>query len=495
MPEKYRERSRQIRIGLPASPEKVTNVPYYKNEKQQNKEEQARMRKAQKKQAEKFVEILGQAHREIEKALEQKKHMLVLNLLEQCQSGAVELGTWIEEQEGEGFPTVRLLEDYCEWLYQLYERIRLGQAGEGRKEYKALQKFLIQIQNSIQNDISERLETVFLPYKASMWDSLESVWKAADEDPNCDAYVIPIPYYDRNPDGSFGELHYEGNLYPSDVPITRYEDYDFENRQPDMIFIHNPYDKYNYVTSVHPFFYAKNLKQFTEKLVYIPYFVLGEIDPENKEAVESMKHFCTTPGVLYADQVIVQSESMRQIYINVMTEATGENQRGYWEEKILGLGSPKIDKVQKAKGAETEIPEEWERIIRKPDGSRKMVILYNTSVSAMLKHEEKMLRKIKGVFRIFRENQDEVALLWRPHPLMMATIESMRPKLREGYERLVEHYRAEGWGIYDDTVDLDRAIGMSDVYYGDWSSVVQLCQSVGMTVMIQDVEVVNDEDR
>ena len=56
-------------------------------------------------------------------------------------------------------------------------------------------------------------------------------------------------------------------------------------------------------------------------------------------------------------------------------------------------------------------------------------------------------------------------------------------------------YRAEGWGIYDDTADLDRAIGVSDAYYGDWSSVVELCRSVGMAVMIQDVERVYEGDR
>ncbi len=446
------------------------------------------MTKAQKRQAEKSVNILGQAHREIEKALEQKNHMLALELLEQCQSAAIELGIQIEEQEGQGIPTVRFLEDYCEWLYQLYERIRLDQAAEGRKDHIALQKFKIQIHNSIQNDIPEHVEAVFLPYKASMWDSLESVWRAADRDPSCRAYVVPIPYYDRNTDGSFGELHYERNLYPADVPVTSYVDYDFEKRRPDLIFIHNPYDEYNYVTSVHPFFYAKNLKQFTEKLVYIPYFILGEVDPGDEHAVEGMKHFCTLPGVIYADQVIVQSESMRQIYVNVLTEASSESQRSYWKKKILGVGSPKMDKIQKAKDAETEIPKEWERVIRKRDGSRKRVILYNTSVSAMLRHGEKMLGKIESVLNTFRESQDDVALLWRPHPLMEATIQSMRPELWEGYGKLVEHYREEGWGIYDDTADLDRAIVVSDGYYGDWSSVVQLCQSVGMAVMIQEVE-------
>ena len=78
-----------------------------------------------------------------------------------------------------------------------------------------------------------------------MWDSLESVWKAADADPECEAYVIPIPYYDKNPDGTFRDFHYEGDLYPDYVPVTDYKNYDFESHRPDAIFIHNPYDEAN----------------------------------------------------------------------------------------------------------------------------------------------------------------------------------------------------------------------------------------------------------
>lgn len=110
-----------------------------------------------------------------------------------------------------------------------------------------------------------------------MWDSLESVWKEADADPDCDAYVIPIPYFDKNQDGSFCEEHYEGDQYPKDVPIIHYNEYDLEMRHPDVIYIHNPYDEYNNATSVHPHFYSKNLRNFTDKLIYIPYFILGRL--------------------------------------------------------------------------------------------------------------------------------------------------------------------------------------------------------------------------
>ena len=97
-----------------------------------------------------------------------------------------------------------------------------------------------------------------------------------------------------------------------------------------------------------------------------------------------------------------------------------------------------------------------------------------------------MLRKMESVFEFFKDKKGEVALLWRPHPLIQATIESMRPQLWEDYCKLVEQYQSEGWGIYDDTADLDRAIVLSDAYYGDPSSLVHLCKEKGMPVMIQN---------
>lgn len=447
------------------------------------------MTRAQKKRAEDFLKLLGRAHDGIKRMIETGDNGAALDLLSQCQECAIQMGEIIEAVEGEDFVTIPLIEEYCELAYQVYEKISRNGQVSGNRVNKALRKSLVRMENSVKNDIPERMEVVFLPYKASMWDSLESVWKAADEDLDCDSYVVPIPYYDKNPDGSFREMHYEGGEYPAYVPVTSYQEYDFSMRKPDMIFIHNPYDDCNYVTSVAPEFYSENLKKYTEKLVYIPYFVLGEIDPGNKEAVEGMAHFCTAPGVIHADVVIVQSENVRKAYIDVLTEAAGEKTRSYWAKKILGLGSPKMDKVLESDKEAFELPEEWRRILEKPDGSRKKVILYNTSVTAFLKQGDQMLQKMKSVFETFKESVEEVALLWRPHPLIKATIESMRPQLWMDYEKLEEQYREEGWGIYDDSAELNRAIALCDAYYGDGSSLVQLCQKAGKPVMIQNVEI------
>ena len=451
------------------------------------------MRKAQKKQAEDFVELLSQAHDEVRRELEDCKRDNVLELLTQCQEGAIQLGNLIESTEKEGFVTIGMLEEYCEIVYQIYEEMIQGCVVDPADAGSALDKALARIRESIRDDIRVLREVVFLPYNSSMWDSLESVWKAADEDPDCRAYVIPIPYYDKNPDGSFRQMHYEGNQYPDYVPITDYKSFDFASHRPDMVFIHNPYDEWNHVTSVPPFFFAKNLKKYTDALVYIPYFILREIKPEDTEAVKEMQHFCLVPGVVYADRVIVQSEDMRQIYINVLSQAMGEGTRKQWQEKILGTGSPKFDKITGTRKEDLDLPEEWKKIIQKTDGTWKKIILYNTSVTALLKQENRMLAKMRDVFRIFQENRQEVALLWRPHPLIKATIESMRPKLWKDYEILVDEYRKQAWGIYDDTADMDRAIMISDAYYGDGSSLVQLCQKAGKPVMIQNVEYLSEQ--
>ena len=448
-----------------------------------------------------IAELLEKANKILEKKLfvPSIEEQAIIELVTDCQNSAISMGEQIEKLYGEGTASVGILEQYCESLYLL--TVSMQDGAKRRELYNALNKQLKKLRGAMNSELPDKLEVAFFPYKASMWDSLESVYLAAKEDENCDAYCVPIPYFERNADGSLGQMHYEGNEYPANIEITDWQTYNLEERRPDVIYIHNPYDEWNLVTCVHPAYFAKNLKNYTDKLVYIPYFVLEEIEPDNQNAIDGMKHFVWTPGVIYADQVILQSEKMKQIYVNEFMKAAKENglggdfiDRRKLEEKFLGTGSPKVDKVKNTRKEDLEIPEEWLRIIQKPDGSWKKVIFYNTSITSLLKHEEKMLEKMKDVFQIFKEEQENVALLWRPHPLIKATIESMRPLLWQQYTQLVNEYREEEFGIYDDSADLNRAIAVSDAYYGDCSSVVQLCKEAGMPVMLQDVKILENEN-
>lgn len=334
-----------------------------------------------------------------------------------------------------------------------------------------------------QKETTFKKEIFFLPYKASMWDSLESVWKAADEDKeHCVAYVMPIPYADLTPEHTVAEWHCERGMFPKDVPTVNWEDFDLQEIHPDVIFIHNPYDEYNRVTSVESRYYSSILKQCANKLVYIPYFVSSDkVELGNDSAVEHITSFVLSPAVLNADLVIVQSEKVRQVYIEILIKNTNKKNRSYWEEHILGLGSPKIDKAITSQKEEFQLPEDWGKIIQ-----GKKVILYNTSLNAALRNADNVCKKLRQVFDFFHAQKD-FALWWRPHPLMKATLRSMLPEIEREYCEIEEEYIKAGWGIYDDTGELHRAICWSDAYYGDGSSVIRLFEKTGKPILLQNL--------
>ena len=114
-----------------------------------------------------------------------------------------------------------------------------------------------------------------MPYKASMWDCFDSIWRAASKDKQCNVSVVPIPYYDKGSNGELCNYYYEGESLPGYVKIIHYQAYSMQIHKPDAVYIHNPYDGCNYVTSVAPEYYSKELRKHTDRLIYVPYFIAG----------------------------------------------------------------------------------------------------------------------------------------------------------------------------------------------------------------------------
>ncbi len=442
------------------------------------------MRRFQKRKIIELFQTLSKAHRVIVDIGNDE----VQRLLAECQQTAIIIGTMIEESEGEGTDTVHQLEEYCEQLFQFGNNFAAGNI-EKEDIVLGLNRTLSTISERFISEIPEKRLIIFLPYKASMWDSFETVWEAEQKNTDNEVMVVPIPYYVKNPDGSFGKMHDEHDMYPLNVLITDWREVDLEKLHPDRIYIHNPYDEGNKVTSVEPKFYAKTIKKQTDELVYIPYFVLKEPELDNDNELENLQSFVLTSGVIQSSRVIVQSEVMKQAYIKILTKSAPGIPAEVWEKKIEGTGSPKVERLLKLKETEIEIPEEWKRVILKPDGSRKTVVLYNTSLSTLLNEREKHITKIKNVLKTFYDVQDDIALIWRPHPLFRATIKSQLPELMESYDEIVSEYRTQEWGIYDESEDMTPALIFSKGYYGDMSSLVWLYQKLEKPIMIENVDI------
>ena len=227
------------------------------------------MRNRKKEELLEIIETLQSAIGELEILITGQKGETLSELLADCQNVAIAVGNAIEESEQTETKAVHLLEELCE---QIYGCSSAGTVQEQLNYCGQMAQKLVQIQEEIQNGIKTQKLVVFLPYKASMWDSLESVWKASLADEEWISVVMPIPYFAKNPDGTLGEMQYEGNDFPTDVPIADWQQFSLETEHPDIIFIHNPYDQYNFVTTIHPMFYSSKIREYTEKLVYIPYF-------------------------------------------------------------------------------------------------------------------------------------------------------------------------------------------------------------------------------
>lgn len=347
---------------------------------------------------------------------------------------------------------------------------------EREEAYSLCHDVISRLATALRGETHFKKEIVFLPYNASMWDSLESVWRAAVENAeHCLVYVIPIPYAELVAEREVKAWHWEKTAFPAYVPTVDYRAVDLAEMHPDVIFIHNPYDNCNTVTSVDPQYYSWELKKCTDCLVYIPYYVSLETTRE-----EDYKNHALTPAALIVDRIIVQSPTMRQIYVNLLLKYTTIKDRPYWEKRILGLGSPKYDKVLSGTKEQFPLPDAWAQKIK----GRK-VLLYNTSLDSLLAHSDKVGAKLRRMFDFFSDRED-VVLWWRPHPLAKATIQSLRPEIAAEYDALEQAYIDAGWGIYDDAADFYPAVFWSDAYYGDVSSVIYLYQKTGKPMLIQD---------
>jgi hypothetical protein len=316
------------------------------------------MRKVEQRKILELLKTLSEANSEMKRLFLRRKISSVKQVLSDCQDCAIAIGTYIEEIAGEGTKTIVLLEEYCEELYNVSVLIDNGSAAPNFK--KRLDRCLMRIEDSIRAELlPDKIEMVFLCYKASMWDSLESIYLAAKDDPSCDAYVISIPYYDRLPGGIFAQMHCESDEYPENIPMTNWREYDVEERHPDVIFIMNPYDDDNYVTSVHPMYYSSRLKDCCDYLFYVPYFVCSGVTLE--------PGFCVATAVMNSTKIVVQSEAIKNAYIKNVREIVKSNKnRGYFEkleDKILALGSPKFDATINAKPDSLTIPDKWGKLV------------------------------------------------------------------------------------------------------------------------------------
>ena len=295
-------------------------------------------------------------------------------------------------------------------------------------------------------DIPTQYKVVFLPYYKITWDCFESVWEAFKNDPMfvTQITIIPIRYNDKTV--------YEDYLTPKDIPNIPYEQYDFENEKPDIVFICQPYDGNNL-----PKFMSTSIKPHVGMLVYIPYYTyMHNYIPED-EFQEYLQLYTELSGHNAADLIVTSGPG----FMNVFQE---KSKNGH---KMVALGSPKIDFLHKSKKIFPRYLD-WEERIK-----GKITFMLNTNYTSFHTNTFDKYNNTPAWFDFlinYVNNNDELALIWRPHPLIFQFLSYMP----DGFVQFIDRLRLGYFPriIIDETESTASAFMYSDAVLTEWSSLV-----------------------
>ncbi|MBR4341413.1 MAG: LicD family protein [Lachnospiraceae bacterium] len=263
-----------------------------------------------------------------------------INLLTEMQQLAVDLGTLIEQVKGEtkepAQKAVSSLEKLCEAIF----------LGSSSKDVAGIEEALKEAEEIIEHYIIGRKEILFLSIGPEEWRGLAPVYEECIKDEDVDVYIVPLPILPKDPLGqvkmSTEDIEKAVHLgdYPENINYTSWKEYDIAQHCPEKIYIQNSYDERNAYLTVPPQYYAKNIRRYTDELIFIPFSPTSEFEEKDATDMYALKHYAVSPGVIYSDKAIVQSENIKKHYVNKLTEFAGEDTRTVWEQKITTEGFP-----------------------------------------------------------------------------------------------------------------------------------------------------------
>jgi hypothetical protein len=232
---------------------------------------------------------------------------------------------------------------------------------------------------------------------------------------------------------------------------------------PDVIFIQDGYDAENPCLTIPKEYYSEKLQRYTEKLVFVPPFTVNEFGREDTTDWYNMKHYVTIPGVVRADFVFVQSENMRQNYVERLVEFAGEKTREIWEKKIV------VKKALKT-NLKTEVDCEHERRKR---------LMYGIGLNELLEYGERVVEKVSGRLDIIKSYTDKLDVIICMYPPDKETWIDACPEISE---KIFKKVATAGGFVGVNEKILDGC----DAYYGSPTPYAHYFNSKGRPVMLCD---------
>lgn len=305
------------------------------------------------------------------------------------------------------------------------EKLRTIRDSINIKNYKDMsQKTLTELADGYE----KRLKVVFFAQEVSVWPSFESIYVSMVKDERFSVELVYIPFFHPNSMSDDSEyIYYRDTLR---LDIYRHDEYDLSKSSPDVAFFLKPYDL------IPKQYQIKDVDKVVRRIVYIRYGF--EIANWN---------------IKYHFQTLLQHKAWRFIVYGEPILSLAKKYGYRNAENVVAWGHPRAD-YYNLYNKNIDIQSS---LIKKINGRK--VILWNTQHTVQDGVGGGTFFKWKEeIFKYFEE-QNDIFLLWRPHPLMFGAL------INEGY---ISANELEIWikNINEkDNIFIDRTLDYRNSFY------------------------------
>lgn len=401
----------------------------------------------------------------------------LLDMLAQCQSVAIDLGNFIEQMQGEenlsAKACVAALEEYCEKIFNVYNNLSLA-LGREKEDFQklcaALNRAFVQMKQTVENEIIHKKLVAFLPDNPKRWKEMQALYDYYTQQENTEVCVIPLPLFAKNLYGEIvaGQDEYDRNdkrnEYPAYLNVIPWHTVQMQSYEFAAIVIQNPYDAENPYLTVPPAYYAKQLQQYTDCLIYMMPQGVNDFTENDITDVYGLKYSLTMPGAMYADRILIESPAMKALFVNHLTAFAGEDTKEVWADKVMTISA------FSGESAQTGQPVQNGQCGQTPP---KKKLLYCIGENEFYENAEMAINKVKERLNVMTQYPESLKVAVCLYPYDIAAWDICTGQEKDMLVQVLKEYR-KNKGIELLTKNAFDINGIDDMtaYYGSPSPLI-----------------------
>lgn len=401
----------------------------------------------------------------------------LLDMLAQCQSVAIDLGNFIEQMKGEenlsAKACVAALEEYCEKIFNVYNNLSLA-VGREKEDFQklcaALNRAFVQMKQTVESEIIYKKLVAFLPDNPKRWKEMQALYDYYRQQENTEVCVIPLPLFAKNLYGEIvaGQDEYDKNdkrgEYPANLNIIAWHTVQMQSYEFAAIVIQNPYDAENPYLTVPTAYYAKQLQQYTDCLIYMMPQGVNDFTENDITDVYGLKYSLMMPGAMYADRILIESPAMKALFVNHLTAFAGEDTKEVLTDKVMTIAA------FSGESAQTGQPVQNGQCGQTPP---KKKLLYCIGENEFYENAEMAINKVKERLNVMTQYPESLKVAVCLYPYDIAAWDICTGQEKDMLVQVLKEYR-KNKGIELLTKNAFDINGIDDMtaYYGSPSPLI-----------------------